>query len=290
MEENVLYLLQDAKKVVLEEVSRGIRFESGIQFEEFVFKTLVAIIKKLNLKSNHLKHSGAQTFPDIIFEHYGIEVKLTKSDSWQSIGNSIKESTKIRGLKKIYLFFLKQGGNPDVRFGIYEDHLNDILVTHSPRYQIDMDIKSNQTIFNKIGCAYKDFTGIKAIRKYIDYCKSQGKDVWWIDPSDPSEKNSKAYLVSFEDLATVEREEFMLDVFILFPEVFSTSNKKFKRASIYLLENYNCLCTNLRDIFTAGGKFTLNKELHDLPHIFGEFFRLANKINNKLMKINLENV
>jgi hypothetical protein len=45
---------------------------------------------------------GSLRFPDIVFEPYGLEVKLTKADSWESTGNSIRELSRDQRAEIIY--------------------------------------------------------------------------------------------------------------------------------------------------------------------------------------------
>ena len=97
--------------------------------------------------------SGAK-FPDIQAEqYYGVEVKTTASDTWKSVGSSIVESTRIEDVSMIYMLFAKLGGDfAEFRCKPYEDCLDNISLTHQPRYQIDMELeeKKRENIFQKM--------------------------------------------------------------------------------------------------------------------------------------------
>ncbi len=144
--------LEDDVMSALEESSRGTPFAGTIE-----------------------KISG-QRFPDIIAAKlYGVEVKSTKDDHWTSTGSSILESTRIRGLKRIYMTFGKLGGTP-IQFlsKPYEECLYDIAVTHMPRYLIDMQLRPGETIFDKIGVPYDELRQLdNPITPVAEYYKSQ---------------------------------------------------------------------------------------------------------------------
>ena len=285
--EAVLELLSKAKVKVLEYLKKGHNFNAGVDVENYVFQTLLELCPE---KKSEIKHSGPQTFPDIVIDKIGVEVKLCQRDSWKSIGNSIMEGTGIKNLEITYLFFLKQGGSPDVRIGEYQNFLADVVVTHSPRYEIDMTLKPSETIFSKMNLTYAHLDTKKIVKGLKEYYVKQGKEVWWISPSNKEETTTKAYLRKYADLTNVEKERFIVDSLILFPEIFSNSRTKFKRASIYLLENFECLNSNFRDIFTAGGRciITVHNEKTTLPHIYALLQTYAKQISEKLKKFSIE--
>src|SRR5579884_2760448 len=104
-----------------------------------------------------LRRTGDGEFPDIVDdEFFGIEVKSTTSNKWQSFGNSVMESTRVSNTEKIYVLFGKLGGDPDVMVKKYEECLAEIKVTHNPRYQIDMRLGLGETILDKMGTTYDD--------------------------------------------------------------------------------------------------------------------------------------
>ena len=123
--------IEEATKAVLDEVKSGTPFEKS----------------KIERISGHF-------FPDIVIDkHYGIEVKSTKENKWTSLGNSIFEGVSDLTIKDIYIMFGNLGSTPpQFKFRPYQDCLNNIAVTHSPRYIIDMEIKDRKekTIFEEM--------------------------------------------------------------------------------------------------------------------------------------------
>ncbi len=283
-------VLSAVAKNIIAAIRKGKNFRSGKEFENYFFEKLHFRLAERKIDMSELCHNGPQTFPDVSFGDIGIEVKLSQGESWKTVGNSIREGTKIKGLKKIYLFFLKQGGTAAIKFGLYEDCLSDVVVTHSPRYLIDMEAGPKETIFAKMGVSYENFYGDSAIKQIRHYYAKQGKDVWWVNVDKPSEQITKAYLRDFSDLSNEEKRHFLVDALVLFPQVFSNSNRKFKQVAIYLLENHECLKSNIRDLFTAGGKFSieLDGKTVGFPHIVGVMHQNAKQIKKRLKEISMK--
>lgn len=215
---------------------------------------------------------SAQHFPDIIAEgYYGVEVKTTKENRWTSTGSSIVETTRIKDVESIYLLFGKLGGNPaEFKCRPYEDCMDGITVTHSPRYLIDMSISENDSIFKRLGITYDDFRvapdKIDRVRDY--YIKSalkQGKHEmpWWIGAND---NLTKFRLWNELDIST--KKDLCAKIVILFPEVF---NSDYRYAALWLCTRHSVVCMNMRDPFSAGGKlrFLNGRPLAEpIPHVW----------------------
>ena len=280
-------LLEDTRIRILDFIHKGKEFSNGTEFEEAFFITFQNVLKEKSLPTSHLGHSGPQTFPDVVYKDFGIEIKMTKKDGWTVPGNSIRESTKVSNIANIFIFFLKQGGTPDIRYGKYKDYMADVIVTHSPRYFIDMSINPDQTIFNKAGLEYESFTGRDAINKIKRFYAQEGKDLWWVDSSSTDkDKETRAYYRDYSELNNEEKEKFMTEVMILFPEIFTTKKDKFKRVGAYLIENYECINPHVRDTFTAGGKKIIDSE--EYPKIIGHLYEHANQIRRRINEFDLE--
>src|SRR5690554_5148707 len=98
---------------------------------------------------------GGQKFPDIIAKkYYGVEIKTTTKNHWRTTGNSIMESTRIEDVERIYMLFGKLGAPIKFKSRIYQECLAEVVVTHSPRYLIDMNLEEGNTIFDKINTPY----------------------------------------------------------------------------------------------------------------------------------------
>src|SRR5699024_11116667 len=121
--------------------SKYYRSRGGVLLEKDVFDMFVELSIGTVFEDSFVMVSG-QRFPDIVaMGYFGVEVKTTKSDNWISTGSSIIESTRVDGVEKIYLLFGKLSRNVEFRSRPYEDCLSDIVVTHSPRYKIDMELE-----------------------------------------------------------------------------------------------------------------------------------------------------
>ncbi|MFH1386274.1 MAG: hypothetical protein ABIH50_01240 [bacterium] len=205
--------------------------------------------------ADKIVRGSLHAFPDIIIDNkYGVEVKMTIGNKWTSTGNSILESTRVEQVEEIYLFFVKIGGRIDVKFRLYQECLNDIAVTHSPRYMIDMDLPNGKSIFDKIGIKYNDLRSkpnpIHHIKDYYRKQLSDGEELWWID----QESTSTPIIKGYGNLSASDQEKFIIESMILFPEIFGNSNLKYSRPSAYLFTEYNAISSNMRDKFTAGGQ------------------------------------
>ena len=230
-----------------------------------------------------IHQTGSQTFPDIIAKkYYGAEVKVTSNTKWISTGNSILEGTRDKDVQKIYIFFGKFGGTPEIKFRPYQDCLYDIGVTHSPRYKIDMDLAEGQSIFSKIGVEYdtlrQESNPIKRIKNYYRENLSKGEELWWIE----SPENTVSPIIrSLNSFTKEEKSKFITETMILFPEIFGNSRMKFERVAAYLITDYNAVTSYLRDYFTSGGreKILVNGEQFLVPKILYHLKEKANEIS-----------
>jgi hypothetical protein len=84
----------------------------------------------------------------------GVEVKTTKQNHWTTTGNSVLESTRVDGIERIFMLFGKMVNPVEFKCRPYEDCLSDVVVTHSPRYLINMNLQAGQTIFDKLDIPY----------------------------------------------------------------------------------------------------------------------------------------
>ncbi len=228
---------------------------SGEEFEAMLYNTIKEICAQRKIRD--VRRAGKQTFPDIIVWPFGIEAKSTISDSWVSTGNSIVETTKVPGLRKIYMFFRKQGkaGASDIRFKPYEECLSDIVVTHSPRYRINMDLGPDNSIFKKMGVDYETFCKSDNIKLAKDYYRStlkKGEELWWIDQNEDA--GITPVIKNYSDLDNSEQKKFKIETRVYFPEVFATSTRKYVKVALHLLQNYQATCSSMRDLFSAGGQ------------------------------------
>jgi hypothetical protein len=226
---------------------------------------------------NSIKVIGGQKFPDIIAnKFYGIEVKTTTQNHWKTTGNSVLESTRVEDVERIFMLFGKLGKPIEFKCRAYEECLSEVVVTHSPRYLIDMNLEKGKTIFDKIKMPYDTLRQKKnPIKPITDYYKSKlkpGQDLWWIQDT---EQASNLVINIWNNLNPKEKQEIKNRAMVYFPEVFSNKGDKFARLAIWLVTREAIVCPNIRDLFTAGGQddyIINNKTYKNIPRIYIKLF------------------
>lgn len=261
-------------------------------------ENVVADIMKANAIGTPFQDSieliSGQKFPDIIAKkYYGLEIKTSQQNHWTSTGNSVLEGTRVDGIERIFMLFGKMISPVEFKCRPYEDCLSEVVVTHSPRYLINMELATGETIFNKLEIPYEvlrnDPNPIKHIAKYYRKKLKPGEEVWWLDQED-----SKAFPIIirlWNNLSNEEKKEFMLKMMVLFPEIFGNKQDKFNRASVWLVNSHSIVCPNIRDIFTAGGQGTVTwkgKKYGGIPQVVMKLSDYSSEINAMLSNINSE--
>ena len=275
-----LEILDEAKSRLLKSDLKLIK--SGEDFETRLFQVIQDICSERNIAD--FGKTGKHSFPDIRIGHFGIEAKFTVGDSWVTTGNSITESTKKDDFELIYIFFCKQGkkGKPDIMFRPYEQCLSDIVVTHSPRYKINMELQEKDSIFTKMGVDYASFCKDNPIEKAKNYFKKiikKGEEFWWID------SGVTPIIRIFSDLDKNTQESFKIEAMVLFPEIFSRSPRKYDGPTLRLFQEYQARCSSFRDLFTAGGKVRIRVatgKTITVPRIFSYLHHYAKEIKKAL--------
>jgi hypothetical protein len=288
------FLNRDAKKK-----ENYYKEKSGTKLEDEVFTILnrFAINTEFNGK---IELISGLNFPDIVIKDiYGLEVKSSQGTNWETTGNSIIENNRVPNISKIFLLFGKLSSPVEFICKLYEDCLSDIRVTHSPRYQIDMFLKPEDTIFAKMGISYDDFRDLKhpidEVKKYYSSKTKEGEYLWWIDQNISVPITVKI----LNTFPSEQRISYILTGLILFPELFGINNlTKYYNFTSYLLNNFGIICHNVRDLFTAGGTFSYkskqNKFFKRVPRIFkliadntSEFKRIL-YLNRQIISKNVE--
>lgn len=226
---------------------------------------------------NSIEVIGGQKFPDIIAnKFYGIEVKTTTQNHWKTTGNSVLESTRVEDVERIFMLFGKLGKPIEFKCRAYEECLSEVVVTHSPRYLIDMNLEKGKTIFDKINTPYDTLRQKQnPIKPITDYYKSKlkpGQELWWIQDT---EQASNLVINIWNNLNQKEKQEIKNRAMVYFPEVFSNRGDKFARLAIWLVTKESIVCPNIRDLFTAGGKdnyLIKNKTYKNIPRIYIKLF------------------
>lgn len=231
----------------------------GLAFEHLAYEALTASASGTILEGNIELISG-HSFPDVVVRinngAYGIEVKSTTQNHWSTMGNSVIESTRIKDINRVYILFGKLCDPIGFKIRPYEDCLSEVKVTHSPRYQIDMDLQDGETIFDKIGMTYDAVRnqGNPAL-PFVQYYKSQlrpGESLWWA--GDSAENGSVPVTMRLWNNLSIEaREEYIVKALVRFPELWSNSPTKYSNFLLWLVREYGVVCGNVRDGFSAGG-------------------------------------
>lgn len=240
---------------------------------------------------NSIELISGQKFPDIVAKKcYGIEVKTTTQNHWKTTGNSVLESTRVDDVERIFMLFGKLGKPIEFRCRAYEECLSEVVVTHSPRYLIDMNLEEGKTIFDKINTPYDTLRQKKnPIKPITDYYKSKlkpGQDLWWINQEVESPTNLIISL--WGKLNKEDKERVKNKAMVYFPELFSNRSDKFSRLSIWLATREAIVCPNVRDHFTAGGigDYLIDKKVYkDIPRIFINLFSNLDAIIESIVNV-----
>lgn len=241
---------------------------------------------------NSIELIGGQKFPDIVAKkYYGIEVKTTTQNHWKTTGNSVLESTRVNDVERIFMLFAKLASPIEFRCRPYEEVLSEVVVTHSPRYLIDMNLEQGKTIFDKIKMPYdtlrKEENPIKPIVNYYKSKLKAGEELWWMD-SENSISASNIVIRIWNNLPQSEKQDIKNRAMIYFPELFGNRSDKFNRVAVWLATRQSIVCPNIRDLFTAGGKVDIiigAKTYVRVPRIFLNLFNNLPKILENIMQI-----
>lgn len=257
---------------------------SAFELEKLSEQILKDVAPQTTFRPQNIQLVSGAKFPDIVAEkYYGVEVKSTEKDHWTSTGSSIVETTRLSDVESIYLLFGKLGGAvPEFKCRPYQDCMYEIAVTHSPRYLINMELASGQSIFDKMGTTYNRLrTSADSIQQVRNYYRKKANSEhrtempWWLDS--PTKMTVRLWNDGTIESRT-ENAELTAKMFILFPEVFRSD---YKRAAMWLCTKYSILLHNARDTFSAGGQYNAingHKLKFKLPHIVGELLAQSAKI------------
>lgn len=268
--------------------------KGGKKLEVEVYKALMYCADGTDFANTIELVSGA-SFPDIIANKYfGVEVKSTEKNKWCSIGSSILESTRNEDVERIYMTFGKLGAPIQFKSKPYEECLSDIVVTHYPRYRIDMEIqeKGKRTIFEKMGVEYEELrkmeNPVPVVSGYYKKRLKPGESLWW--SADNIEEATVAPTVRlWSTLDSKEQDKLRAIGCVLFPEIVSSNSpSKYQRFALWLATEQGVIHTNVRDTFSAGGRFRgvyKDGEEFDLPQVYNKLYELRYYISMLTQKM-----
>ena len=265
---------------ILVDLKPDISDYQGTKLESLVYEILLEISIG-TLFENKIEHLGGLKFPDIIIDGiYGLEIKTSQKSNWTTVGNSIFEGTRHKGVESIYLLFGQFSSEIEFQIRPYQDCLSEIVVTHSPRYLIDMNLAQDKGILSEINLDYNSFrsnpNSFELVKSHYHSKLGPGERLWWSN-SENAEKASKPILKSWHDLTTSEKTDLKLLGIVLFPEIFSQASSKYFNLTLWLLIEESIICPNIRDIYSAGGTMNFNFENIELSGIpKKEYYLLKN--------------
>lgn len=276
---------------------------SGTAFEKIICDKL-NLVSKGTPFANKFEQTTAFAFPDIVAkvlenQWFGIEVKTSK-DSWKCFGNSIFESTKIENIEnRIYLFFGKISESLMCRWGKYESCIDSINITHSPRYQINMDILqgSHLSIFSKMSTSYHEFSempfGSKMsyVRAYKKKELGKNAALWWLPTNDDINENEQRLVIRlYNELSIAEKKEIRNLSLAYFPEIFSSELNKYEQLTKWTAANFGVISSSMRDTFSAGGQHTITIENKpfQVPRIYGHVEKNYLKIKDIILTTSID--
>ncbi len=263
---------------------------NGTDLEFDVYDALSRMAKGTPFDETIQLVSGA-SFPDIVANKYfGVEVKSTNKNQWKSIGSSILESTRISDVERIFLTFGKLGSPIEFRSRPYEECLSGISVTHYPRYQIDMELKKGETIFDKMGISYDELrcldNPVVPVSKYYKSLLRPGESLWWAGEN-IEEDAVPATVRLWCTLTPSQKSYYTVQGYALFPEILvQGSTSKYQRYALWLATKCGIINTNIRDQFSAGGKVdvvTINGRFENVPAAYGRIEKNRNLIEETIL-------
>jgi hypothetical protein len=202
----------------------------------------------------------AQGFPDIPVGEFGVEVKVNSANLWRSVANSVFEGTRHEKVKHVYVLFGKMGGEPEVKWGRYEDCVMHVRTSHVPRFEVE--IGTHKPLFAKFGLTYDEFRALpdegkmRLIRQYAHGRLKEGEHLWWLEDN-PEKEEQRAHEPQIRLYMRLEQEEkrkLRAEAALLCPQIVkpSRSKNKYDEATVYLLSYHGVLCSQARDLFSAG--------------------------------------
>jgi hypothetical protein len=206
------------------------------------------------------QEAHAQVFPDIPVGEFGVEVKVNSTDSWRSVANSVFEGTRHQDVKHVYVLFGKMGGRPEVRWGRYEDSVMHVRTSHVPRFEVE--IGTDKSLFTKFGLTYDEFRELPdegkmgLIRQYARGRLKEGEHLWWLEdnPEKEQQRSHEPQIRLYMRLEQEEKRRLRAEAALLCPQIVkpSRSKNKYDEATVYLLSYHGVLCSQARDLFSAG--------------------------------------
>ncbi len=268
-------------------------FLQSKMFENRVRQILQEVVSNQQIAIDFEPHPYG--FPDIAMGEYGVEVKFTTNDTWRSVANSVFEGLRVKGVNCIYVIFGKMGGIPEVKWGKYEDCVMHVRTSHVPRFEVEIGAK--QSLFNKMGVTYEEFKEadpeekMKHVRKYARGRLKEGERLWWLEDEFDQQHTLPMQARLYIHLDQQEKRKLRAEAALLCPQIVksSRSKNKYDDVVLYILTYHGVLCSQARDLFSAGsvalradGTRGGNYILRALKDIENEMQAAAQRLDDKL--------
>lgn len=246
-------VLDRAAEILTENLRSSPLYHGPEQFQQGVLDMLKVAAKGCGVTVEPTYHPHA--FPDIRVNGFGVEVKYSKRDTWNAVGNSVFESMRDPTVKAVYVMFGKVGGIPEVRWGKYEDCVMHVRVSNAPRFVVDME-REERPLFERFQIDYDTFARLpdegkmEHVRDYWRNRLPQGEHLWWLEPSHTLPINVRLYM----GLPQEDKRIYRAEAALLCPQICkgSRARRKYVDAAMYLLTYHGVLCPQARDLFSAG--------------------------------------
>lgn len=273
--------------------ARATTFSQSKIFENRVRQILQEVVSNQQIAIDFEPHPYG--FPDIAMGEYGVEVKFTTNDTWRSVANSVFEGLRVKGVNYIYVIFGKMGGIPEVKWGKYEDCVMHVRTSHVPRFEVEIGAK--QSLFNKMGVTYEEFKEadpeekMKYVRKYARGRLKEGERLWWLEDEFDQQHTLPMQARLYIHLDQQEKRKLRAEAALLCPQIVksSRSKNKYDDVVLYILTYHGVLCSQARDLFSAGsvalradGTRGGNYILRALKDIENEMQAAAQRLDDKL--------
>lgn len=232
----------------------------SLDFEDTVFKAMEKTSKNTPFEG-YVEKTSQGAFPDIVGKtHYGVEVKQVHKNSSRTRGNSIFEQSRVDDMQHVYLLMFwhaKVKENANIAWKRYEDAIAGVVITHSPRYAVDVQLPEGESLFSKIDTPYDTFRQLpqKKMMSHVRklYLNDGGdSNLWWLETQE-----DRKPLRNLEQAPQTKRYPLIGQAFFLCPQVFGNDHRhKFTGVVAYWLSQ-GYVCQSVRDKFTSSGKQNL---------------------------------
>lgn len=180
-------------------------------------------------------------------------------------------------MKKYLFFFGTQiDGMFHVKYKPYWQATEDIAVTHSPRFKVNMN--ADTSVFESKE-KYDQFRNQTEEKKNIflqQYLSEKSQGVKWFS----AKSENKIEPLLFKNLSIETRKRIIAEMFVLFPMDLLDPIKKndYTNVAKYLISTYYTYSPSIRDQFTSGGQVAFDGLNHVVPQKYETFLRHKEEI------------